>query len=222
VPYVIVTSEELAPTFQKLADWKRSVGMPAQVVTVEWLGRSAYYPGVDMPERLYRLLQDLRLNWRTRWVLLGGGVDAVPTQRIRAYKQALGGNQIASDVYYADILPEARDDPDRIGAYGWNGNGDRFVGEADKDGFDSSRRLRRPRAGGTPAEGEGVPRQVLCVRRGEGEGRPVLSGRSSSVRGGSRRRRSGSGPVSASWARRVLGRLVVEGSRNPSRRSRTS
>lgn len=136
VPYVIVTSEELAPTFQKLADWKRSVGMPAQVVTVEWLDRSAHYPGVDLPERLYRLLQDLRLNWRTRWVLLGGGVDAVPTQRIRAYKQALGGNQIASDVYYADVLPEARDDPDGIGAYGWNGNGDRFVGEADKDGFD--------------------------------------------------------------------------------------
>ncbi len=136
VPYVIVTSEELAPVFRRLAEWKRSTGMPAQVVTVEWLQRSAYYPGVDLPERLYRLLQDLRLNWRTRWVLLGGGVDAVPTQRIRAYKQALGGNQIACDVYYADVLPEERDDPDRIGAYGWNGNGDRHIGEADRDGFD--------------------------------------------------------------------------------------
>lgn len=136
VPYVIVTSEELVPAFRRFADWKRSTGMPTQVVTVEWLQRSAYYPGVDLPERLYRLLQDLRLNWRTRWVLLGGGVDAVPTQRIRAYKQALGGNQIACDVYYADVLPEERDDPDRIEAYGWNGNGDRYIGEADRDGFD--------------------------------------------------------------------------------------
>jgi len=136
VPYVIITSEELAPTFRKLADWKTSTGMPAQVLTVEWLGKSAYYPGVDLPERMYRLLQDLRLNWRTRWVLLGGGVDAVPTQRIRAFKQGLGGNQIASDIYYADVLPEERDDPDKIDAYGWNGNGDRYVGEAEKDGFD--------------------------------------------------------------------------------------
>ncbi len=136
VPYVIVTGEELAPTFQKLAEWKRATGMPAQVVTVEWLKKSAYYPGVDLPERLYRLIQDLRLNWRTRWVLLGGGVDVVPEQRIRAYQGALGGNQIASDVFYADVLPEERDDPDKIAAYGWNGNGDRYVGEAGKDGFD--------------------------------------------------------------------------------------
>ncbi len=136
VPYVIITGEELAPAFQKLADWKRSTGMPAQVVTVEWLQKSAYYPGVDLPERLYRLIQDLRLNWRTRWVLVGGGVDVVPAQRIRAYQGALGGNQIACDVYYADVLPEDRDDPEKITGYGWNGNGDRFVGEASKDGFD--------------------------------------------------------------------------------------
>ena len=136
VPYVIITGEELAPSFQKLADWKRSTGLPAQVVTVEWLKKSAYYPGVDLPERLYRLIQDLRLNWRTRYVLLGGGVDVVPAQRIRAYREALGGNQIASDVYYADVLPADRDDPEKLAAYGWNGNGDRFVGEAGKDGMD--------------------------------------------------------------------------------------
>jgi hypothetical protein len=136
VPYVIITSEELAPAFRKLAEWKTSNGMPAQVVTVEWLEKSAYYQGVDLPERLYRLLQDLRLNWRTRWVLLGGGVDAVPTQRIRAFKQGLGGNRIACDIYYADVLPEERGDPDKVDAYGWNGNGDRYIGEAEKDGFD--------------------------------------------------------------------------------------
>ena len=136
VPYVIVTDEALAPTFQRLADRKRATGMPAQVVTVEWLQKSAYYPGVDLPERLYRLIQDLRLNWRTRWVLLGGGVDVVPAQRIRAYKGALGGNQISCDVYYADVVPEERDDPEKISGYGWNGNGNRFVGEAGEDGFD--------------------------------------------------------------------------------------
>jgi len=136
VPYVIVTSEELAPVFRRLAEWKTSTGMPAQVVTVEWLAKSAYYPGVDLPERLYRLLQDLRLNWHTRWVLLGGGVDAVPTQRIRAFRQGFGGNQISSDVYYTDVLPAEPDDPDKIETYGWNGNGDRYIGEAGTDGFD--------------------------------------------------------------------------------------
>ncbi len=155
VPYVIITGEELAPTFQKLADWKRSTGLPAQVVTVQWLQKSAYYQGIDLPERLYRLIQDLRLNWRTRWVLLGGGVDVVPAQRIRAYKEALGGNQIACDVYYADVLPEDRDDPDKISGYGWNGNGDRYVGEAGKDGFDLVEDLCVGRVpADTPAEAE--------------------------------------------------------------------
>lgn len=136
VPYVVLTSDELAPAFQKIAEHKRSVGLPAQVVTVEWLQKSAYYPGVDVPERLYRLLQDLRLNWRTRWVLIGGGVDQVPPQRVRAYRGAMGGNQIACDVYYSDVLPADCSDADRLAGYGWNGNGDGFVGEAGKDGFD--------------------------------------------------------------------------------------
>lgn len=136
VPYVILTSDELAPAFQKIAEHKRSVGLPAQVITVEWLQKSAYYPGVDVPERLYRLLQDLRLNWRTRWVLIGGGVDQVPPQRVRAYRGAMGGNQIACDVYYSDVLPADCSDADRLAGYGWNGNGDGFVGEAGKDGFD--------------------------------------------------------------------------------------
>jgi hypothetical protein len=136
VPYVILTDEELAPSFQKIADFKRGLGMPAQVITVDWLKKSAYYPGVDLPERLYHLLQDLRLNWRTRWVLIGGDVDVVPPQMIKAYHGTMGGNRIASDVYYSDVLPADCSDPDAVAAYGWNGNGDGFVGEAGKDGFD--------------------------------------------------------------------------------------
>jgi hypothetical protein len=136
VPYVILTSDELAPSFQKIADWKRACGMPAQVVTVEWLKKSAYYPGVDVPERLYRLLQDLRLNWRTRWILIGGGVDQVPPQRVKAWHGTMGSNQIACDVYYSDVLPADCSDADKLAGYGWNGNGDGFVGEAGKDGFD--------------------------------------------------------------------------------------
>ncbi len=136
VPYVVLTNEDLAPSFQKIADFKRGLGMPAQVITMEWLKKSAYYPGVDLPERLYRLLQDLRMNWRTRWVLIGGDVDVVPPQMIRAYHGTMGGNRIASDVYYSDVLPADCSDAEKLAAYGWNGNGDGFVGEAGKDGFD--------------------------------------------------------------------------------------
>lgn len=155
VPYVILTSEALAPSFARLAEWKRGTGMPVQIIAIEWLQKSPYYPGVDLPERIYRLLQDLRMNWRTRWVLLGGDVDIIPVQRIRAYRGAMGGNQISSDVYYADVLPDVPDDRDKIADYGWNGNGDRFIGDVRDDGFDLTAELYVGRVPvETPAEVE--------------------------------------------------------------------
>ncbi len=134
VPYVILTSDALAPGFQKLADFKRSLGLPAQVVSVDWLAKSPAYPGADLPAKIYQLLKDLRLNWRTRWVLLGGDIDVVPPQRIRAWHGEHGGNQLSCDVYYADILPKEYEDADAVERYDWTG--DRWVGDATTGSFD--------------------------------------------------------------------------------------
>src|SRR5262245_59253606 len=60
-PYVILTNDAMTPNFQKLADFKRAGGLPAQVISVDWLAKTPAYPGVDLPEKIYHLLKDLRL-----------------------------------------------------------------------------------------------------------------------------------------------------------------
>ncbi len=141
VPYVVITTDALAPSFQRLVEWKRSTGMPAQIVTIEWLSKNPFYAGADVAERMYALLKDLRQNWKTRWVLLGGDTDLVPTQRVRAYQGEHGGDQLACDVFFSDVLPADATDPDAVTSYGWNGDGDRFMGEVGKDGFDMAPEL---------------------------------------------------------------------------------
>lgn len=137
LPYVIITTEELAPHFKPLADWKRRTGLPAQVVTVEWISANPHYAGIDLPEQLHRFLQDLALNWRTRWVLLGGDVEAVPEQKIRARSGQYGGDAVSCDIYYADVLPGTKAaEWEAVEAYDWNSNGDRHVGDAQKDRMD--------------------------------------------------------------------------------------
>lgn len=134
VPYVILTRDALVPAFQKLADFKRSLGLPAQIISLDAVAKSPAYPGVDLPEKIHFLLKDLRLNWRTRWVVLGGDVDLVPPQKIRAWNGTHGGNQVACDVYYSDVLPTELTDGDAVENYSWTTGkwiGDRTAGTFD-------------------------------------------------------------------------------------------
>ncbi len=79
VPYIIVTSQALSPSFQTLAHWKTQRGRNAAVITREWI--AAHYPnGADPAEQLRFFLTDAYQNWGTMWVLLGGDTDVVPTR----------------------------------------------------------------------------------------------------------------------------------------------
>jgi Peptidase family C25/FG-GAP-like repeat/Propeptide_C25 len=100
VAYVIVTSEEMAPEFQRLADWKTQTGVPAVVRTMTFI-RQEYPYGADDAERIRLFIRDAYTRWGTEWVLLGGDTEIVPTRYIRT--SFFGGEDIATDLYFSSL-----------------------------------------------------------------------------------------------------------------------
>jgi hypothetical protein len=115
VEYVIVTSDEFAPQFQELADWKTKKGVPAVVKTVDWIEEN-YPGGCDTAERIRFFLKDAFASWGTTYVLLGGDTGVVPVRY--AWSGYYGGWDISTDLYYSDLDGN------------WNGDGDDQFGEA--------------------------------------------------------------------------------------------
>jgi hypothetical protein len=103
VRYLIVTSEVLAGEFQRLADHRTAQGLPALVVTLEWIAAN-YRAGADMQETLRYFLQDAYAMWGVEFVLIGGDTDVVPTRVIRSNFYPYGGHtDIPTDLYYAGL-----------------------------------------------------------------------------------------------------------------------
>jgi hypothetical protein len=123
VAYVIVTSDALAAEFQRLADWKTQTGVPAVVRTMAFV-RENYPEGADDADRVRRFVRDAYARWGTRWVLLGGDTDVVPTRIvysrfcIQADCDPPPLNDIASDLYFSCLDGN------------WNADGDALFGEA--------------------------------------------------------------------------------------------
>jgi len=103
VDYVIITSEELAPYFRKLADWKNQKGIYTAVKTTSWI--AANYRGSDLQEKIRHFIQDAWTNWGTVMVLLGGDTSVIPVRYIiwLTYPQYIPDLRIPSDLYYSDI-----------------------------------------------------------------------------------------------------------------------
>gem|GEM_PF-1573167 len=121
VEYLIVTTDEMTAEFERLARWKTARGMPARVVTLDWI-LSTYTIGVDVQERIRAFFRDAYESWGTRWVLLGADAGILPTRicrflidPYRAYEQGL----VPSDFYYACLDGN------------WNADGDDIFGERD-------------------------------------------------------------------------------------------
>ncbi len=135
VPYVIITSEAMAPAFQTLADWKMRKGLPgsdnvgpggAAVVTTEWI--DANYPnGADRAEQVRFFLEDAYSVWGTLWVLIGADTEIVPTRYVYSDLFVLPDEPskvLPTDLYYACLDGN------------WNADKDDRVGEALVDGVD--------------------------------------------------------------------------------------
>ena len=117
VRYLIVTSAELAPEFERLADHRTSVGMPAKVVTREWIAAN-YRQGIDFQETLRFFLQEAYRKWGVEFVLIGGDTEVIPTRVIRSGFYPFGGHtDVPTDLYYAGLDGN------------WAADGDGWLGE---------------------------------------------------------------------------------------------
>ncbi len=118
--YVIITDTTFVTTFQALADWKTQKGVPAKIVTTDWI--YANYSGYDDAEKVRNFIKDAYQNWGTIWVLLGGDTNMVPDRIAWAMDCEYGGatgNQIRCDLYYSDLDGT------------WDANGNHIYGEVE-------------------------------------------------------------------------------------------
>jgi hypothetical protein len=103
--YVIVSAAQYDTVFQRLADWKTRKGVPANVVTTEWIYSN--YTGWDNAEKVRNFIKDAHANWGTMWVLLGGDVNVVPDRVAFAMECQAGfyadEDSIRADLYYSDL-----------------------------------------------------------------------------------------------------------------------
>ncbi|MGD9403186.1 MAG: C25 family cysteine peptidase, partial [bacterium] len=113
VDCVIVTSDELAGSFERLADWHGRLGIRTVVRGLGWIYSN--YPGSDDPERIRNFLRDAYENWGTVYVVIGGDASVVPIRY--AWTNHYGGESIPTDMYYSSLEGT------------WNENGNDIFGE---------------------------------------------------------------------------------------------
>ena len=119
--YVIITAASFVSTFQPLADWKTQKGVPAQIVSTDWIYSN--YSGYDNAEKVRNFIKDAYQNWGTIWILLGGDTNVVPDRSTWAMDCEAGmhseENQVRCDLYFSDLDGT------------WDANGNHIYGEVE-------------------------------------------------------------------------------------------
>ena len=110
--YLIIAPQEFAAALQPLADWKTQKGVPTVIRTLESI-KDEFSDGVDLAEKIRNFIRWSYENRGTKYVLLAGDVEFVPSRNITT-----GGFTFATDYYFADLDGT------------WNADQDDVFGEA--------------------------------------------------------------------------------------------
>ena len=97
--YVIITQSSWVNAFQPLADWKTKKGVPATIVTTEWI--YATYSGSTPVDKIRAFVQDAYTNWGAIFFLLGGDTDYIPFKYTTF--SSVDPDPVPNDTYYADF-----------------------------------------------------------------------------------------------------------------------
>lgn len=98
--YVIITQDSWVSAFQPLADWKTQKGVPATIVTTNWIYNNGGYSGSNV-DKIRAFVQDAYSTWGTIYVLLGGDTDTIPCH-FKSFPY-VDSDPVANDAYYADF-----------------------------------------------------------------------------------------------------------------------
>jgi len=97
VQYVIITTNALSSSYSNLANWKTKKGVPTEVKTLEWI-KSNTPNGIDDAETIRNFIKWAYQKWGTKYILLGGDTDIIPSRNIHSYYY-----DFPSDYYFADL-----------------------------------------------------------------------------------------------------------------------
>ena len=108
--YVIITSQELAPAFERLANIKRIQGLDVGIVCMEEILNNPLYANGDTISNIIddagKLRKYLGLAWERgcQYVLLGGKPPIVPVRYgINRFSTSVYDRPIPTDLYYANV-----------------------------------------------------------------------------------------------------------------------
>ena len=125
--YLIVTRDSLVSVFEPLAQFKTMKGIPAAIVTMEYI--ESNYTGVDAAQKLRFFLRDIYSQTPPTYVLLGGDTPLVPHRNCYATAEGYIGDP-AADIYFQDMNDHA------VGSDLWDANNNGVWGELSDDTLD--------------------------------------------------------------------------------------
>ena len=103
VDMLILTDDTLAPSFQRLADYRTARGVRTVVVTVSQILAVAR-PGGDVQETLRNYVRTCYEQWGVSYLLLGGDAEILAPRYARSgFYPAAGFTDIPSDLYFAAL-----------------------------------------------------------------------------------------------------------------------
>ncbi len=99
--YVIVTHDLWVDAFQPLADWRTQTGVPATIVTTDWIYTTGGYTGTNL-EKIRAFVSDAHENWGTTDFLLGADTNVIPYHVRTITVPGYWTDDIPNDTWLAD------------------------------------------------------------------------------------------------------------------------
>lgn len=131
IEYLLITTEKLKSEFIPLTEWKTQKGIPAEIITLEWI--ESTFKGTSTQIRIKNCIKYFAEMKGVEWVTLGGDTDIIPDYDM--YNGFISRGTFF-DSYYkepdfpADIFYTGLDDID------WDDDKDGRAGEAWGDSID--------------------------------------------------------------------------------------
>lgn len=112
---LLITSDNLAESWETYANWKTSIGKPTKIMTVSSIVEN--YSATNIQEKIRLCVRDYVENYDAKWVVLGGDSqpngEGVPGGHTTVHRQEPKG--IPTDIVY---LSPTNWDADNDGVYG--------------------------------------------------------------------------------------------------------
>lgn len=96
VNYLIVTSNQFLEEVEPLGQWKNQRGLKSSIETIEEISEN--YEGNDITIQIRHCIRDYFHNNQTKWVVLAGGENIIPTKSV-----SIAGTSVSCDSFYSNL-----------------------------------------------------------------------------------------------------------------------